>query len=206
MKRCAIPLMLCAWSACAEMSDHVKWSLEIIPPAAAPGGKVLGHLTAKIDPGWHLYSLSTPPGPIPTTIKLADQKAIERFRILQPKPVRKFDPNFNADTETYEAQADFLIELELRKDAPAGVIEITAEPRYQVCSDKSCIPPVTRKATATLNVDPGASAAAITIPPDYAEPKARPLQSGQPASVSSGESIFAFLAVAFGFGLAAIFT
>ena len=212
MKRSAIPLLLFAWSACAQMSDHVKWSLEITPQAAPPGAKVLGHLTAKIDPGWHLYSLSTPPGPIPTTIKVASQPAIERFRILQPKPVRKFDPNFNADTETYEGQAVFLLELELRKDAPAGSIEISAEPRYQVCSDKSCIPPVTRKASATLNVDPDASAAAVTIPPDYSEPKQAIAQKGQqpqqaqPGSASSGESIFAFLAIAFGFGLAAIFT
>ncbi len=206
MKRRAIPLLLFAWGASAQMSDHVKWSLEITPGVAPPGAKVLGRLTAKIDPGWHLYSLSTPPGPIPTTIKLTNQPAIERFRILQPKPVRKFDPNFNADTETYENQAVFLLELELGKNAAAGVIEIVAEPRYQVCSDKSCIPPVTRKAAAELKVEPGAPAVAVTIPPDYAEPKPARVEKRLVGSASAGESIFAFLAIAFGFGLAAIFT
>ncbi|MDQ2899564.1 MAG: redoxin family protein [Acidobacteriota bacterium] len=201
--RAILLLVVLAWGAYSQRSDHVKWSLEINPASAAPGAKVLGSLKAAIDPGWHLYSLSTPPGPIATTIKIAEQPAIERSRILEPKPVRKFDPNFNADTETYEGEAVFLLELQLAKNAAPGPIEIAASPRYQVCSDKSCIPPVTRQATATLTVDPNAPVAALTIPSGYAEaiPAARAA-----ATPAASETIFGFLAIAFGFGLASIFT
>ncbi len=199
-------LFLLASGALAQTPEHVKWSLDLTPASAPPGAKVLGHLKATIDPGWHLYSLSTPPGPIPTTIKIADRPAIERVRILQPKPDRKFDPNFNSDTETYEREAVFLVELELRKSAAASEVEITAEPRYQVCSSNSCIPPVTRKASATLKIDPAAAVPAMAIPSGYSEPK--PSRSTPPGQ-SQGpqdETLLTFLAVAFGFGLAAIFT
>src|SRR2546423_1775461 len=165
--RLALCIVLFAGSALAQ--DHVQWSMEISPATAPPGSKVLAHLQAQIDPGWHLYSLSTPPGPIPTTIKLAENGAVQEFRILQPKPERKFDPNFNSDTETYIERAVFVLELDLRKDAAAGATKITAEPRYQVCSDNSCIPPVTKHITASLNIDAAAQAAAVAIPGGYTE-------------------------------------
>ncbi len=49
-----------------------------------------------------MYSLTTPPGPIPTTIQIRNSPAVDKFTIFEPPPIRKFDPNFNADTETYE--------------------------------------------------------------------------------------------------------
>ena len=55
-----------------------------------------------------MYSLTTPPGPIPTTIKTIDSPAVDQVTIFQPPPIRKFDPNFNADTETYEGTQTLL--------------------------------------------------------------------------------------------------
>jgi thiol:disulfide interchange protein len=187
-------------------SNQVKWSLAVEPASAAPGAKVLARLTGRIDPGWHLYSLSTP-GAIQTTVQLAPNAAVESYRVLQPPPKRKFDPNFNTDTETFENQAAFLLEVQLKKDAPAGPADLSVTARYQTCNDKVCIPPVRRTATAQLTVDPAARAAGVTIPANYAE--GRP--GGAPNAItetapSANEGWWAFLALAFGFGLATIFT
>ena len=80
--------------------------------------------------------------------------------------------------------------------------------RFQTCNDKVCIPPRRRTVTATLTIDPAAHAAAPFIPAGYAEvtgpPKARTAPSA-PASPDT-QSLGAFLLVAFGVGLAAIFT
>ena len=73
--RAAGLLLLLFAAAFAQRPDPVKWSLSLEPSSAAPGSKVLGRLTAKIDPGWHLYSLSTPKGPIPTTVRLLENPA-----------------------------------------------------------------------------------------------------------------------------------
>src|SRR6185503_15064615 len=101
----------------AERLDPAKWSLAIEPGMARPGATVLARLKARIEPGWHLYSLTTPPGPIATTIRLAEGPAVEKFRVFEPPPKRAFDANFSGDTETYEGEPVFLIELELKNDA-----------------------------------------------------------------------------------------
>src|SRR5208283_4598369 len=86
----------------SEKFNHVKWTMTVDPVSAAPGGAILARLHADIDPGWHMYSPTTPPGPIPTTIKTIDSAAVDRFTLFEPPPIRKFVPNVNADTETYE--------------------------------------------------------------------------------------------------------
>ena len=194
--------------ACAfgQKPDQVKWSLALDRPSAAPGSQVLARLTARIDPGWHMYSMSTAAA-IPTTILLAQNPAVERYRVLQPAPHRSFDPNFNSDTETFDVESVFLLEVQLKKDAPPGPVELSAEARYQTCNDKMCIPPVRRTATATLTVDPSAPSVAVAIPAGYAEGKPPAQTAGGTAAPSAPPEGWAgFLLVAFGFGLAAIFT
>jgi thiol:disulfide interchange protein len=181
--------------------NHVQWTFEVSPTSASPGAEVLGKLTGTIESGWHLYSITTPPGPIPTTIRLADNPAVESLAVFQPKPERKFDPNFNADTETYTEKVVFLLKIKSAK-AASGDVELVAMPRYQVCSDTQCIPPVTKKVSAKLTLAPGSPTAAVAIPAGYLEAKPG---TANPAA-EPDTSLLAFLGVAFGFGLASIFT
>src|ERR1700744_4486561 len=99
-------LVLLASSAFAQIEkfNHVQWQLTLDQASAAPGATVLGRLEATVEPEWHMYSLTTPPGPIPTKIKTKNNAAIDRFTIFHPPPSRKFDPNCNAETETYEGK------------------------------------------------------------------------------------------------------
>ena len=171
------------------------------PASAAPGAEVLGKLTGTIESGWHLYSITTPPGPIPTTIRLADNPAVESLAVYQPKPERKFDPNFNADTETYTEKVTFLLKIKLAK-AASGDVELVAMPRYQVCSATQCIPPVTKKVSAKVTFAPGSPR-----PPPCRSRRATPKPGpARHAAAEPDTSLLAFLGVAFGFGLASIFT
>src|SRR5579864_1267325 len=122
--------------------DPVQWTLSFDAKSAQPGSHVLARFTGKIDSGWHLYSLTTPKGgPNPTTVGLADNPAVAGFKVYQPKPERKFDPNFQLDTETYQDEVAILLDIEIKKDAAAGPLEIAAQTRYQCCTDKICLPP-----------------------------------------------------------------
>ncbi len=193
----------------SEKFNHVQWKLSFDQPSAAPGATVLGRLEATVEPEWHMYSLTTPPGPIPTTIQVRNSPAVDKFTILEPPPIRKFDPNFNADTETYEGSQLFLARIQLKKDLKPGPISITFEPRYQTCSGTSCIPPRTRTISADLNIVASAPAAAITIPAGYIEAKQdgpRTVGPAAPTGATDASGLGAFLLLAFGFGLAAIFT
>jgi thiol:disulfide interchange protein DsbD len=151
-----------------------------------------------IDPGWHLYSMSTAAA-IPTTIVLADNPVVKRYRVLQPPPKKTFDPNFNSDTETYEGVVTFLLELEIGKNAPSGPVQLTVNARYQTCNDRQCVPG-RWSGRATLTVNPAVMGATEVIPAGYAVPKPVQKEGGTDGSSHS------FLLVAFGFGLASLFT
>jgi|HubBroStandDraft_1064217.scaffolds.fasta_scaffold08968_4 thiol:disulfide interchange protein len=192
-------LFLLALPAFAQGPNNVHWTLSLEPVSAAPGSKALARLEGQIDPGWHVYSM-TSAGAIPTTIKLPANAVVEKVRIFQAPPKKTFDPNFNLDTETYEGAAVFLIELRLKPDAASGAAEVSAEVRYQTCNDKVCIPPRRQTVTATLTVGPAVHGAVPVIPAGYTE------VTGPPKAGTDTQGLGAFLLVAFGVGLAAIFT
>jgi thiol:disulfide interchange protein len=199
-------------SAVAAPQDPVQWKLTFDSQSAPPGSKILGHLSARIEPGWHLYSLTTPRPPIATTAGLADNPAVASFNVYQPKALVKLDPSFNVNTETFGEEVTFLYEIELKKDAAAGPLELTAQVRYQCCNDTTCLPPKRKTAVGIINIDPAAKPETIAIPAGYTEFR-KALAAASPASVpatpvenpqSSGMGIF--LLTTFAAGLAAIFT
>ena len=217
LARIALVVLSLAASLLAQKQDPVQWKLSSDVTKAAPGSSVPLRLTATLEPGWHLYSLTQPKpgpdgGPNPSTAVLAENPAVENSKIYQPPPEKKFDPNFKLDTETFEKEAQFLLVANLKKDAPAGPAELTAQVRYQVCNDTTCLPPRKKTAAFTFAVDASAPAlAALTIPAGYKEvnPNA-PAPSASsvpvPSPASPGDGFGAFLLTAFGFGLASIFT
>ncbi len=197
--------------------DPVQWTLKAAHGSSqiAPGSKAWFELKADIQPGWHLYSPTTPPGgPIITRISLPDQPAVADYQVYRPQPVRKLDPNFQIDTETYTGSATFLIYASM-KELGAQSSDISAAVRYQACSDVKCLPPVKKTATANITFATGAPAPSFSIPAGYAlVPTAAPAQSQTPAQArtpirspaKTDEPLLPFLLTAFGFGLAALFT
>jgi len=197
--------------------DPVQWTLQ---PAArtneiAPGAKAYFELNATIQPGWHLYSPTTPPGgPIITTIGVDPNPLISGYQVLRPAPVRKLDPNFQIDTETYTGAATFLIEVTAANPA-SGSSNLQASVRYQACSDVKCLPPVKKTAATPINFTSTASASTFKIPGGYAAvtsavkaaaSAAQTVPTVPSAPTASQQDLLPFLLTAFGFGLAALFT
>jgi thiol:disulfide interchange protein DsbD len=176
-----------------------------------PGDSVALQLTATIEQGWHLYSLTTPTGgPIPTTATLR-AGALQKTVLYQPAPDRRFDQNFNLDTETFANQAALLVSGVVPLDAHAGALDVTADVRYQACSDRQCLPPKTKTVSIGISVDAAAPAQpGVQIPRGYTqvasvETPAPRISVTKPAGqypVSAG----LFLLTAFGLGFAAVFT
>jgi thiol:disulfide interchange protein DsbD len=208
----------------AQRLDPVQWSMTSSAEVARGGSTVPLRLTAKIELGWHLYSLTIPKHLYPTRLTLTDNPAVESYNVYQPQPVRTMDPNLKEEVETFSNQADFWIPATLKKDA-AGPIELTAQVRYRVCDDKQCLNPKTKTAAFKLTAAGFAPAIApFTLPAGYTEVKAggpsdassalnppsanpaAPPPSLPEAPAASQQGLAAFALTAFGFGLAAIFT
>jgi thiol:disulfide interchange protein DsbD len=193
----------------AQKLNPVQWSVEPRQAAAPPGSRAVYLLTARLDAGWHLYALSVPKPIIPTSIRIGETAAIATVDVYQPRPRTAFDPNFGFNVDSYEGQAVFRVVLGLAKDAPAGPLDVRFLTRFQACNARMCLPPRRVESAATLAIDPAAQPAAVApVPPGYTlyDPNARPAAaaSAPPAQASSG--LLGFILLAFGVGLAAIFT
>lgn len=208
-------LVLAASASFAQ--NEAQWTLSSDVAKAPAGATVPLRLTAKIDSGWHIYSMTTPKGGGMPTAVVLDDPAIESFRLYQPKPDRKFDSTFNVDVETFSNQVDFLMPVQLKKDASGDALNLVAQLKYQVCSDREC-KPVKKKLPFTLALDRAAAVpAAFVVPASYTEVK--PGLKLSPAAVSETQAtpstpaapaessgLGAFLLTAFGVGLLSIFT
>ena len=206
--------------------DPVSWTLspESNRQVVAPGSKAYLRLEAKIEPGWHLYSPTTPAGgPIITKIGVTPNPALSAVRLYRPEPVRKLDPNFNIDTETYTGTTRFLIEADTAASA-SGAVPLETTVRYQTCSDTKCLPPVKKVVQTSLTFTPGAASKPLDMPTGYEvvpggatagansspaspAPSAPSTSSSKSTMPKAGdEGTLPFMLTAFAFGLAALFT
>lgn len=194
----------------AQKVDPVQWTLTVEPGPVAAGGEVVAKLTAKIEPGYHLYSATTQ-GANPTTVVLEENPAVAGVRLFQAMPHRKFDPNFKVDTETFDDQAVFLLAVKVKPGTAVGPLPLTAKVRYQACTSTMCLLPKKKTASATVAIAAGGSTAAAVIPAGFDEAKketatsAKAPEQGRPAS-QNPDDLFGYLLIAAGFGLASIFT
>jgi thiol:disulfide interchange protein DsbD len=187
--------------------NPVEWSLRAEDEKVPPGSTIVLRLHAVIADGYHLYSFTTPAGgPIKTTASFHANPDIRNLRVYQPRPDRHQDPTLNVPVETFQSGVDFLISGELPKNAAPGNAIVTGSVRYQACSDQICLPPVTKTATTSITVQPGAVVAKASIPGGYqlvsgSEPILTTRQNKAKLSIG-----WHFVLLAFGFGLAALFT
>ena len=134
----------------------VKWSLvgNNSPRVVVAGRTVPITVQADIAKGWHIYSLTQQSGgPIPLRIALqgANEVAV-RGLIRAPKPQKYFDKNFGMTAELYSGSPQFTIPVGVAGRTAAGVRRVEVTARYQVCSDKLCLPPRTDTVRVSLRI------------------------------------------------------
>ena len=129
----------------AESRDPVRWSASVADPKRAlrAGERVDVQLTAELEMGWHLYSLTpVPQGPAPTIIGLpAGQPFALAGEISEPLPQTKYDPNFDRATSYFEDAVTFVLPVQVDAAAKAGTASASIIVSYQVCDSRICLPP-----------------------------------------------------------------
>ena len=183
-----------------QSTQYAQWTLQAEPPSAPPGSTIRIRAAVHVADGWHLYSASSAAG-LPAHFEVTPESL---QRVLQQPPKRVFDAVQGAETETYQGDTTFLLDVKLRPDAPAGPEQLTVKGRYQTCNDKSCVAGKLNELV-TVTIDPAAPAPSTAIPAGFAEAQPPKAASSAPAPAES-QGWGAFLVVAFGAGLACIFT
>lgn len=167
----------CAWSASAQ--NPVSASMTVAPASVPSGGSGTARITATIEGGWYMYSISQGPGgPIPTRITVSDGP-FKMGGVSGPKPKVKMDPNFGINTESYTGSAVFNVRFTVPAGTPEGPQTLNAGIRFQVCNDKVCLPPKTIKMASEVTITAGKPSASPTP-----TPTATPTPSPTPANAN----------------------
>lgn len=128
-----------------ESHAPVRWAANVSDPARVlrPGDRVSVQLTAELDAGWHLYSLTpVSQGPAPTIVGLpAGQPFALAGDITEPLPQTKYDPNFDRDTSYFEDAVTFVLPVRVDGAVKPGAQSISVLVSFQVCDGRVCLPP-----------------------------------------------------------------
>jgi suppressor for copper-sensitivity B len=126
-----------------EQSEPVSLQAEFTAANGANPGRL--YITAKIRPGWHIYSLTQAPGgPVRTKISIPpspDFKLIGDFT-SSPAPLRHKEELFKGLTvETHGDTTVWSAPLELASGVAPNQLQISGKVLVQACSNKNCLPP-----------------------------------------------------------------
>ncbi|NGP87755.1 protein-disulfide reductase DsbD family protein [Fodinibius halophilus] len=205
-----------------QMLDPVSYSVSDAPETVQAGEVFELTIKASIDGKWHLYSVANDPdaGPYPTQFTSANSKMAVAGEVTESEPVIEMDPNFNAELGWHTKEATFTIPVAFREDA-SGSVMVDLEVLYQVCDDKTCLPPKTKSITHSINIsgtsdspyqgfeeaeaaDTKEESSIGTVPSAESDGS---VSSSDNASTGLGSSgIFSFLWIALTAGFAALLT
>ena len=179
-----------AMMASAQNLNPINLTAKLDPNPVKAGQSAKVVVTAKIDPGWHLYSLTQPPGgPVQSKLTI-DETAVFKAngKATQPKPKIAADPNFSAPgqppfmTETFDGEASFTLPIKVAADAPVGNQKLIVKFRFQVCDEHQCLPPRTKPIEVDVAIV-AANANLTTLPTPGASPS--PQSSASPEATAS---------------------
>lgn len=201
-----------------QMLDPVTYSVTDAPEKIQAGEVFEITVKASIEGKWHLYSIANDPdaGPYPTQFSSANPAMAIAGEVSESEPVIEMDPNFNAELGWHTKEATFTIPIAFRKDV-SGSTMIDLEVLYQVCDDKSCLPPKTKSITHSVTVSGVADNPYQNFdssPEKTASSKSAQQEKGSSEEESvtgsvrsvGGSGIFSFLWIALTAGFAALLT
>lgn len=141
-------LILCSNFLFAQIQNPVSWTTT---SKKIDSKTYEVHVTANIDKGWHIYSQTTAEGgPIPTSLAFTKNPLI----IIEgkAKEIGKLEkhnePLFgNIEVKQFSNNVDFVQKVKLKAPVKTSV-EVAVE--FEVCNDKQCMPPITKKFSVAL--------------------------------------------------------
>jgi thiol:disulfide interchange protein DsbD len=154
--------------AVAQGANPVSVSAKIDQTQLKPGQTAKLFITAKLEPGWHLYALTQPAPPRAAKVTI-DESGVFKLdgAVQQPKPKTYKDPNFSQPGEppfmsqAFENEVTFTAPIKVASEAQAGAQKLIAKFSYQACDDQTCLRPTTK----TFEIETKIVAAAVKAVP-----------------------------------------
>jgi thiol:disulfide interchange protein DsbD len=134
-------------NAAALKPSQATLTASVEPAEAKPGDTVSFKVTAKLDPGFHIYKYSkeSGDGPVPTSFDFFDRAGLETEGEWKAsrEPEKHKDANFPdlASVEYYEDEVTWTIKVKIPAANPPGKKTLRCQARYMICDDKTCSVP-----------------------------------------------------------------
>jgi thiol:disulfide interchange protein DsbD len=143
MKRVFLFLFVCINIQLSHSQEIVKWEFTYNPETGN------AEMKATIQEGWHLYSqfVNNDVGPVPTTFTFKTSNDVQlKGAVVEPKPIQKYDENFEATLDFFEGEVVFTQKIETQKQT-----NVEGSVTFMVCDDTMCLPPVDKTFTIQIN-------------------------------------------------------
>jgi len=122
----------------------ITWAAPSAAVRGTAGEGIAVEVSARIDEGWHLYSLTQPSPPDPTVISVESGQPFSLTGAIEaPAPERGFDEAQGADTEYYTESVTFRLPLAVEKSARPGDCTVRVTAKWQACNGSLCLRPQT---------------------------------------------------------------
>ncbi|MBN2475894.1 MAG: thioredoxin family protein [Pirellulales bacterium] len=160
----------------APFGDEQKVLAVTAQYAAATADRPAGlFITAEIEPGWHIYSITQPAGgPVRTTIELDDSDEFRlagQFRALSPPEKKREEVFDNLIVESHYGTVTWYAPLELSFGVDPSSLRITGKLTAQPCDANGCLMPQSFPFVAVLGQGLEIpDEFSTTTPPDAAAP------------------------------------
>lgn len=151
---CAALLCGAALAGAQEHPIVLTLRVERATPTARPGAVVQAVVAAQIPAGWHLYSVTQPPGgPVATSFAIEPASLFRRAgTIRSAAPTLAPDANFGITTEWYADSTTFRIPVAIAATTPLGSHALRVVASYQTCNARYCLPPVQETLGAPITI------------------------------------------------------
>jgi len=167
----------------------VVLTTSVEPAEARPGDTVTLKVSAKLNPGWHIYTQAKTQegdGPCKTILDLFDTAGLEVAGDWKAarKPESKAEPAFDNQTfEYFENEISWSVPLKVPAAAAPGKKSIRCQASYQICNAASCsFPGRWTLPDATLTVVPVDEGAAGSVKLEANRPQLTPAPAQKDSS------------------------
>ncbi len=130
-------ILLTAIFSFAQSSKQVKWSFTTKKIA---NNTFEVHMTANINPNWHMYAQDAGDGPQPTAFNFTKNPLLSLDGGVKEvgKMKKVYEDAFKSEVRFYENSVSFIQVVKVRGSAKTN---LTGKVEFMVCDDKSCLPP-----------------------------------------------------------------
>jgi thiol:disulfide interchange protein len=194
-----------------SLAQLVTAEMRAVPEVARPGEQVRLVTTAKVKPGWHIYSVLPQAefGPFPTSIVTDAPGFTTTGPVYETNPTHQKDTAFGLDLWFHTRAARFYQNLTARTDDPVGTRTVEQRIKFQTCNDRFCTPPRTEKLQATVRIEAGPvrpEYAQMVRTVDYLDNSGHFQEDANSLEGALSGGLLSFLGLAAGFGLLALLT